>query len=84
MKTITKIVCAAVVAISASSASLAQDKPNGGDTQIRVQEYPGSILGIPMWVAIEKGFCKSYNIRCSTVGLASGPLGLADPGGRQH
>jgi NitT/TauT family transport system substrate-binding protein len=76
MKTITKIVCAAVVAISTSSAALAQDKPNGGDTQIRVQEYPGSILGIPMWVAIEKGFCKNYNIRCSTVGLASGPLGL--------
>lgn len=76
MKTITKILTAAVVVMVTASASIAQERPNGGDVQIRVQEYPGSILGIPMWVAIEKGFCKNYNIRCSTVGLASGPLGL--------
>jgi NitT/TauT family transport system substrate-binding protein len=75
MKTITRFLSGALL-MMAAVAGIAQEKPNGGDTQIRVQEYPGSILGIPMWVAIEKGFCKNYNIRCAAVPLASGPLGL--------
>lgn len=76
MKTVTKILSAALVAMATLSVSQAQERPNGGDTQIRIQEYPGSILNLPAWIAVEKGFCKNYNIRCSTVGLASGPLGL--------
>jgi NitT/TauT family transport system substrate-binding protein len=75
MNAITRLLSGAALAMTALT-GIAQERPNGGDTQVRVQEYPGSILGIPMWVAIEKGFCKTYNIRCSVVALASGPLGL--------
>ena len=76
MRRVLTLAVAAVLSFGWAGSAVAQAKPDGGDTRIRVQEYPGSILGLPMWVAIEKGICKNYNLRCSTVGLASGPLGL--------
>ncbi len=76
MKRIFSLAAATFFALGMTAGASAQNKPDGGNAQFRVQEYTGSILGIPMWVAIDKGFCKKYNLRCATVQLASGPLAL--------
>lgn len=76
MPRISSVFVGVALSLGLLAPTMAQGKPDGENAQVRVQEYPGSVLGIPMWVAIEKGFCKGYNLRCSTVPLASGPLGL--------
>lgn len=76
MKRLSSVVAAMALSFGFVAAATGQDKPDGGDTLIRIQEYPGGTGGVPAWVAIEKGFCKKYNIRCAMVSLGSGPLGL--------
>ncbi|TAM89622.1 MAG: hypothetical protein EPN41_03230, partial [Candidimonas sp.] len=65
MKRIFSLAAATFFALGMTAGASAQNKPDGGNAQFRVQEYTGSILGIPMWVAIDKGFCKKYNLRCA-------------------
>ncbi len=69
-----KSICMGLMLLGAASVAHAQ--PNGKGAQIRIQEYPGSILNLPTWVAIEKGFCSKYGLQCAAVALQSGPLGL--------
>lgn len=70
-----KWICAGLMLL-AGVAGIAHAQPSGKGAQLRIQEYPGSILNLPTWVAVEKGFCSKYGLQCSAVALASGPLGL--------
>lgn len=66
------LITAAVVAWPA--AALAQG-PGKGEL-VRIQDYPGSTGVLPLRVAMEKGFCARYGIRCAMVTIPSGPLGI--------
>ncbi len=43
---------------------------------VRIQVYPGTILNLPQWVMVERGFCTAHNLQCETVAIPSGPVGL--------
>ena len=79
MKNVTMITTGALLsAMLVSGPALSgfdRDAVGDGD-RIRIQEYPGTILNLPNWVAIDRGFCAERNLQCSTVRLESGPLGL--------
>src|SRR4051794_29828145 len=43
---------------------------------MRIQDYPSSVLNLPHWVMIEGGFCEKHGIKCESVPIPSGPVGL--------
>jgi NitT/TauT family transport system substrate-binding protein len=43
---------------------------------MRIQVYPGTILNLPQWVMVERGFCAAHNLQCETIAIPSGPVGL--------
>lgn len=43
---------------------------------LRIQEYPGTILNLPIWVAADGGFCQAHGLRCQGTAVPSGPLAL--------
>ncbi len=63
---------AAACALLGASAALAQ----GAKKTLRIQEYPGSIVGLIAWAAQDGGFCAARNIDCISTAIPSGPLGL--------
>jgi len=65
-----KIILAAVFALAHASPAMAQGK---GET-VKFQDYPG-IGNMLVRVAISKGYCDKYGIKCVAQSIPSGPLG---------
>ncbi len=64
----------AVAAVALPAAALAQGPGSG--MLVRIQDYPGTTGTMLMRVAMERGFCVKYGIRCAMVNIPSGPLGI--------
>lgn len=60
----------------ATHPTLAQGSPGPENQLLRLQEYPGTILNLPIWVAIDGGFCAKAGLRCERSTIPSGPLAL--------
>lgn len=66
-----KIIAAAAAAL-ACGVSFAQ----GHGEELKFQDYPSTAGNLLIRVAIEKGYCEKYGIKCSMQTIPSAPLGL--------
>ena len=62
-----KTIAAGVLAVVAGAA-------HADLTEVRYQEYPGSIINLGTWVMREQGFCEKHGLDCQAMMLANGPL----------
>lgn len=62
----------AALAVLAGGTVLAQAQ----NTEVKFQDYPSSGGNMLVRVAIAKGYCEKYGIKCSLQTIASAPLGL--------
>lgn len=61
-----------------ASGAIAQTGPKivANNQLLRIQTYPGTILNLPIWVAVDGGFCRAHGLRCEPTAIPSGPLAL--------
>ena len=52
------------------------DKILANNETIRIQEYPGAIASLHEWVLVDAGFCSAHRLKCESVTIPSGPIGL--------
>lgn len=66
------------MALLFAPAAMAQgtNKIVANNVLLRIQEYPGTILNLPIWVLGDGGFCASHGLRCEGTAIPSGPLAL--------
>lgn len=67
-----KAATAALAAALACNASFAQ----GHGEELKFQDYPSTGGNLLVRVAIEKGYCEKYGIKCTLKTIPSAPLGL--------
>src|SRR6476620_9316849 len=67
---------AALAGLLCTSAALGQT--GGAKKVLRIQEYPGSVVNLIVWVAQDGGFCAAQNVDCVSTAIPSGPLGLQE------